>query len=651
MLFKDQGLYLEARPLLEHALAIREKALGLEHPDTATSLNDLALLLRIEGRYQEAQPLLERALAIYEKILGRQNPETARALNNLGVVICNQGHYEEAQRLYRRAIEIEETVQGPDRPETEATLRNLATLLLEQRRYEEALPLIERVLRNPLAHLDRELPTMPEAERFRLLAVYGRPYRLPSDVSRLDEEPGAGVFALCQEWKGKATRFQVAGLKLAHEKHSRNVQDRIEEIQELGKRLSTLVFLPLEKRRKNHEERVAALRRKRIGLEGSLNAALGLDEVLTTPTVAEVQAALPADAVLLDFYAGKEVFAWAVHREGAPVLVRLGEAEVLRKAQEEFLNQTAVRGAAPLRREDSKPGEELRALFWEPVAGLVGGARTVLVSPDRFLGEMPFGILPDGEGRFLIEKHRFGYLSDATRIVEADGPSADREGSVLAVGDVNYYQRKEARFGPALALAASHSRSRIGDTWPSLEATREELRSLRDLHDLVLGWTSPFDQLDRQGATEEAVRAALPGHRDLHLATHGFFEPESLPSLVANAEKQTGGTLGEERRAVGLLPGLLSGLVLAGVNGQPDPDRDDGYLSAEEIQYLDLSACDLAVLSACETALGSPRAGEGLQSLRRGFAVAGAKTVLSSLWKVDDRAGATPGPPPGAPSS
>jgi len=110
---------------------------------------------------------------------------------------------------------------------------------------------------------------------------------------------------------------------------------------------------------------------------------------------------------------------------------------------------------------------------------------------------------------------------------------------------------------------------------------------------------------------------------------------------MANGRKASSESLGEERRAVGLLPGLLAGLVLAGVNAKPDPGRDDGYLSAEEIQYLDLSACDLAVLSACETALGSKRAGEGLQSLRRGFAVAGAKTVISSLWKVDDQAAAT----------
>jgi CHAT domain-containing protein len=226
-------------------------------------------------------------------------------------------------------------------------------------------------------------------------------------------------------------------------------------------------------------------------------------------------------------------------------------------------------------------------------------------------------------------------------VVEADGPSTNREGSVLAVGDVNYYRREEPVEPRPAGVAGSYSRSRLGDTWQPLPATRVELQSLRGLHDEVLGWKRRFDLLEASAATEEAVRQALPGHRYVHLATHGYFEPDHLPSLMANAREQDTEILDEERRAVGLFPGLLSGLVLAGVNAEPDPARDDGYLSAEELQYLDLSACDLAVLSACETALGSKRAGEGLQSLRRGFAVAGARTVVSSLWKVDDREAAT----------
>ncbi|MGO9361411.1 MAG: tetratricopeptide repeat protein, partial [Xanthobacteraceae bacterium] len=79
--FLGRGVYSEARPLLERALAISEEALGPEHPGTAASLRNLALLLQDQGDLAGARPLLERALAIYERALGPEHPETATSLN------------------------------------------------------------------------------------------------------------------------------------------------------------------------------------------------------------------------------------------------------------------------------------------------------------------------------------------------------------------------------------------------------------------------------------------------------------------------------------------------------------------------------------------------------------------------------------------
>ena len=72
-------------------------------------------------------------------------------------------------------------------------------------------------------------------------------------------------------------------------------------------------------------------------------------------------------------------------------------------------------------------------------------------------------------------------------------------------------------------------------------------------------------------------------------------------------------------RLVGLHPGLLSGLVLAGANTPPPEGRDDGYLTAEEVGWLDLSGVEVVKLSACETGLGRAQSGEGLTGLRRAF--------------------------------
>jgi tetratricopeptide (TPR) repeat protein len=118
MLLTEMGRFSEARPLHERALAIDEKALGPEHPITATTQSNLAMLLHGTGSYAEALPLLERALAIRERALGPDSPGTAISLNNLAMVLDSQGRFAEARPLCERALAIDEKALGPDHPHT-----------------------------------------------------------------------------------------------------------------------------------------------------------------------------------------------------------------------------------------------------------------------------------------------------------------------------------------------------------------------------------------------------------------------------------------------------------------------------------------------------------------------------------------------------
>ena len=186
----SRGRYDESESLIRRALAIREQALGPDHPDTATSLNNLAVLLRFRGRYEESESLIRRALAIREQALGPDHPDTAISLNNLAITLQVQSRYAEAELLLRQALAIREQALGPDHPDTAISLNDLAALLLAQGRPEEAEPLLRRALAiretilgpdhtdtaislNNLAELLRIQGRLEEAERLnrRALAI------------------------------------------------------------------------------------------------------------------------------------------------------------------------------------------------------------------------------------------------------------------------------------------------------------------------------------------------------------------------------------------------------------------------------------------------------------------------------------------------
>ena len=170
------GAYAAAGPLLERALAIREKALGPEHPDTAMGLNNFAELLQGQGKLAEARPLYERALAIDEKALGPEHPDTAMGLNNLAAVLQNQGKFPEARPLLERALAIREKALGPEHPDTAQSLNNLAVLRMASGNIIGARLLMQRAIAISAKALGPKHPTTV-ALRKNLAGMTSRPHR------------------------------------------------------------------------------------------------------------------------------------------------------------------------------------------------------------------------------------------------------------------------------------------------------------------------------------------------------------------------------------------------------------------------------------------------------------------------------------------
>jgi len=636
VLIWEMGELDKAQQYLERSLALWEEQLGKDHPHVGTAMGNLAAILADQGEVEASFKLEVQALEIRRKAFGDEDYRTALGMQNLAKHFRDRGKYEQAAPLFEQALIVYENSVGSDHPNATTAFKGYARLLKLQGQFDKASAISAQGLLAALDRLDRELPTMSESGRFLALDRSMAPGILFESLVESDIADMSPYYSVFKRWKGMATRMQTATVTLGQSNHDYAIRNKKSEIQAIAKELSNLILLPKTEQAANHLDLIRSLRKARIEAEREFNRALGLDATLDTPSLAKVQSGMLDRSVLVDIFVNKNVYAWILKPEGNPTLLFLGKAETMRKAQEEFLQTTAVRGGSNLSAASASVSAKYYSMLWGPIKNATGEVDTVFISPDGFLCELPFGVLQSAEGAFLLENHRFFYLCDPNQLANAAESKSVVEGELLAVGGVNYFRRDDLSES---VTSRPSTRSRVGESWSSLPATRDELQSLRDLHDYILEWKSRMVQVEGKAATEERIRLELPGKRYVHIATHGYFEPDHLPSLLLDAEeKESKPQLGEQMQAVGLLPGLLSGLVFAGVNGEHDPTRDDGYLSAEEIQHLDLSACDLVVLSACETALGSARAGEGLMSLRRAFSVAGADTVISSLWKVDDKA-------------
>lgn len=145
-LYWAQEAHEEAEALWERALLTREQLLGVMHPLTLESLNNVALAYWCQKRYSQAEAMLVRTLQLREELLGPSHPETGESLNNLGFAYLQQRKYDQAEPLLIRAVDIHEQHIGPEHPCTATCLKNLAVLYREQGKYAQAEAILKRVL-------------------------------------------------------------------------------------------------------------------------------------------------------------------------------------------------------------------------------------------------------------------------------------------------------------------------------------------------------------------------------------------------------------------------------------------------------------------------------------------------------------------------
>jgi CHAT domain-containing protein len=565
-------------------------------------------------------------------------------------VYLAMGDHAAALPLCRQALEIKRTALGEVHPSNAISLMNLAISLEAMGRTSGALPLMEEAAAVNDRMIGQVLVIGSERQRIVYLNTILRDLHaflslVLQHLGRPDERSVAGWLPL------RFTFDSPAAVRAALD---------------------------------------LVLRRKAIAAEATgaqRDAVLGGKHAALEPKLRELAAlAVPARG---ESDWKPEHYVAFVLAGGAPDevhMIDLGEAEPIDRLIADFRAGIIAEAEAgdgrdmAKRPEESPPSIErdaglaLRATLFDRLAPALGSRTRLLMAPDGDLMRLPFEVLPATDGRRLIDDYQISYLSCGRDVLRFGAATSGQPGEPLVIADPDF--DLEALI-PAEAVAAKPGfwarlvgrvKKAIGTPTQSVSTPATAALSVgrhsRDLdrersayhfHRLpgtraegerVATWLGVSPWLDAT-ALEGRLKTACRSPRILHLATHGFFLPDQERDLNRE-ERGLGLDFGERSGAkedLGRLSGplmenpmLRSGLALAGANTwlKASPPPEDGLLTAEDVTGLDLLATELVVLSACETGLGQFHAGEGVVGLRRAFVLAGAKTLVMSLWKVPD---------------
>ena len=663
-LLDSLGLFNEAERLYAQTLILRREVHGGLHPNTLTSLGDYAGVLRSLGRNDEAALLYAEAVRLSRAVLGERHPNTLTNLDNYAITLSMLGRANEAEPLYAEVLQQRREVLGERHPTTLFSIRRFADVLLDLGQEERALPLAREFAAaarmraielseggvRGTTQRDRELTNRQsievlltdvlwanrgtqadhaqlQAEAFTALqlASAGSTSRAVAEAAASRFTSGLGLQALVQERQGLAREWVSIEAALIKNQAGRvdtsatraSLQDQLNQVDtrigEIDRRLAD-----------EAPQYFAILNQQAVDLQ-QVRQTLGEDEaallLVPTPYGTHIMA-LTRDAI-----------SWA---RATP-----NESDV-EEAVARFRTGLEIQaGSANLPQFDFDQAYDLYTQLIAPVELTLQGASRVYVIADGALSRLPLGTLiasappEDADANYDEDLREADWLADRYALVQlpslqslvyirafgvedpdGDGVGFTGFGAPVLRGESRLRGARSATLAPVdAARLISDLRSSSGAPLmeptalrqlASLPGTRQELEQVRT----ALGVSDSALYLGAQ-MTEAAIRSAdLSRTQILHLATHGLTSEES-------------GALAE--------PGL--------VFTPPDAaqEEDDGYLAASEVVGLNLTAADWVILSACNTASPSGRAGEtGLSGLAQAFFYAGAQSLLVSHWPVFD---------------
>ncbi|MEO9482703.1 MAG: CHAT domain-containing tetratricopeptide repeat protein [Ekhidna sp.] len=613
-----------ARDLFVDALATYKVKFGVNHPYYANTLNNLARVERKLGNNAQAEKYYMEVLGIDEKIYGKNHPNYATTLINVAVLYSSLGREQEADRFYREAVTIRERVLGVNHPSYASALEYMGMHSLAINSNIEAESFFRKSIEVQIGQIGTLFPIMTEGDR----EIFYE--RIKSNIDRynyvasqlLEDNPELVKNIFDFQIKTKGFLFNP----------SKNIQDHVNESQD---------FELKEKYRKWRSDKrllasyyqmgVQELNEQNVNLEYEESRIDQLEKELEQklPNFEEslhkvdknwrsVQEYVKPGGAIVKLIRVREfksltqsvgtLFGFTDNTRYLAIIFQYGQPEpsyVFLGAENETEEQHSERLENTVSNDEGK--NLTYDLFWKPIDDQLKNVSSILVVPDGIFYKTNPNTLTTPNGDNLIDKYYVSYLTTSKDLFRPE---------------MEIFNRKSYLFGnPTYNQEESDNRLSL----VSMPESENEIRGIEN----VLSEDWHVKSHLRADANELKIRSAY-NPTVLHIDSHTFFNDQY--NFIANHSPIDN-------------PLFRSGIYLAGASetfsrfmkGIRTIPENDGILTAYEAMNLDLSKTQLVVLPSCEFGSEDAENSDGIYGLQRAFIVAGARNIITSLSKIDDK--------------
>ena len=641
---QKQKKFQEANIIFENNKNHCTKKFGNDTPQAAFALTYLADLYATQDKYSKAEEIYKQAIAILKDKHNDKAAEYATICFKLAELYEEMYLFQSAVPLYAECLKQRVAELGEEHPDYLATLNRLARVYQRLQLYEKAEPYFREYILALNNEIIKKFPSMNNAEKATFYESM-KPnlenfMRYCVDRAGLNPFQTTPSFKQSQEILGDLYDLQLATKAILLSANSKVRQQILSSKDTMlvnqYKRWSAcreqVAQLSLVK--KNDLAKLGidldSLKRETNGLEKQLSL-LSTDFAQNftnqkLSTWREVQKKLQTGE------AAVEIIQIPYKKDTTFYVALILKAETQMHPEVAFFKQGAEMDNRFLKNYKNSikykiPDKTSYLNYWKPIAEKLENISKIYISPDAAYHQISLQTLLNPQtDKFLLEEKNITLLTNTKDILTIAPKTLLANKTALLLGRPHYSLDQVLASNITQSRGGAMRELMRGAAFTDLVGTEKEIRYVDSVlranewkTKLFLGKDAGESAVKKLDSLWQNVSIQSPAI--LHIATHGFF---------VNSQDELSD------------PMLRSGIVLAGINNYlKDGNKwqnEDGILNASEAMLLNLSDTELVILSACETGLGEVQQGEGVYGLQRAFKLAGSKSLLMSLWKVDDLA-------------